>query len=251
MSLKDDLLKHQIFLQRLGASHAGDITSTLAKAIALAIRTLKQSPEGLTKQELRVLYTKVIEIVHGIKDSQVGLLVEAAAYEAKFLVNRLIKHDVINTAIVPNNEDLRSRVSSSKMSIVSGEEKKTIPQVYTHFANTKASEIMLVVGDASLEPKEEIVDKGTSKLVQLGVGLFAVQAMTLALTTTTQSASAARQEVYVENKIPLLDWVTELDSDVCPDCEELGANGPYPADDVDIPPEHWNCRCVLVPVTDE
>ena len=248
MALKDDLLKHQIFLQRLGASHARDITSALSKAIALGIKALKNKPEGLTKQDLRVLHTSIIEVVHGIKDSQLGLLVDTAIYEAKFLANRLVKNNVINTVIVPNNGDLRSRVSNSKMSIVSGEEKKTIPQVYTHFANTKASEIVLAVGDASLEPKEDIVEKGTNKLMALGVGLFAVQALTLALTTTTQSASAARQEVYVENKIPLLDWVTELDSDVCPDCEELGANGPYAADDVDIPPEHWNCRCVLVPV---
>ncbi len=250
MSLKDDLIKHQIFLQRLGASHAGDITKTLSKAIATGIRALKNKPEGLTKQDLRVLHTKIIEIVHGIKDSQLGLLVDAAIYEAKFVAKRLEKH-LIDTAIVPTKGDLRSVVSNSKMSIVSGETKKTIPQVYTHFANTKASEIILTVGDASLEPKEDIVEKGTNKLVALGVGLFAVQALTLALTTTTQSASAARQAVYVENKIPLLDWVTELDSDVCPDCEALGEGGPYPADDVDIPPEHWNCRCVLVPVTDE
>ncbi len=251
VALKDDLLKHQIFIQRLGASHAKDITSTLAKAISIGIKALKNKPEGLTKQDLRVLHTQIIEVVHGIKESQIGLLVDTAVYESKFLIKTLLKHNVIDTAIVPSHGDLRNIVSKQKMSIVSGETKKTIPDVYTHFANTKASEIVLAVGDASLSPQEEIVDQGTDKLVALGVGLFAAQALTLALTTTTQSASAARQDVYIENKIPLLDWVTELDSDVCPDCEELGANGPYAADDVDIPPEHWNCRCVLVPVTDE
>lgn len=247
MALKDDLIKHQIFLQRLGANHAGDITKTLSKALSIGIRALKDKPDGLTKQDLRALHTKIIDIVHGIKDSQLGLLVDTAMYEAKFLTNRLERH-LLDTVIIPSNEDLRSAVSNQKMSMVSGETKKTIPDVYTHFANTKASEIVLVVGDASLEPKDAIVEKGTNKLVALGAGLFAVQALTLATTTTTQSASAARQEVYRENKIPLLNWVTELDSDVCPDCEALGDGGPYAADDTDIPPEHWNCRCVLVPV---
>ncbi len=246
MSLKDDLLKHQIFIQRLGASHAKDITTTLAKAISIGIKALKDNPDGLSKQDLRVLHTKIISVVQGIKDSQIGLLVQTAIYEAKFLAKRLEKH-LLDNAIVPDDKALRTVVEKEKMSIVSGEKKQTIPVVYTHFANIKASEIVLVVSDASLE-KEEVVEKGTDRLLLLGAGLFAVQALTLATTSTTQASSAARQEVYKENKIPLVDWVTELDSDVCPDCEELGANGPYEVTDTEIPPEHWNCRCVLVPV---
>ena len=248
MSLKDDLIKHQIFLQRLGAEHAKDISRTLAKGISLGIKALKNNPEGLNKQDLRVLHTDIIAVFKGLVDSQIGLLVETAVYEAKFLAKRLEKH-LLDNAEIPTKTDLRKVVSTQKMSIVSGDKKKTIPDVYAHFTNTKASEIVLAVGDVSLQDdKEALVEDGTTKLIGLGIGLFAMQSMTLATTTTTQAASAARQEVYIENKIPLLNWVTELDSEVCPDCEALGANGPYAADDTDIPPEHWNCRCVLVPV---
>ena len=249
MTLKDDLLKHQIFIQRLGSSHAKDITSTLAKAISMGIKALKDNPDGMSKQDLRLLHTKIIEVVQGIKDSQIGLLVQTAIYEAKFLAKRLEKH-LLDEAILPSTKDLRTAVEKEKMSIVSGKQKKTIPLVYTQFANTKAHEIMLVVSDASLE-KEEVVEKGTNKLLLLGAGLFAVQALTLATTSTTQAASAARQQVYKQNKIPLVDWVTELDSDVCEDCEALGSNGPYEVNDTEIPPEHWNCRCVLVPVEED
>lgn len=247
MSIKDDLIKHQIFLQRLGAHHATDITTTVNKGISLAIKALKNKPEGLTKQDLRVLHTAIIPILHGIVGSQIGLLVDTAIYEASFLAGRLVANNVLSTAIVPNNEDLRSTVTNNKMTIVSGEKKVTISNVYTHFANTKASEIILTISDASLAPPEQMVDQGSSKLLELAAGLFAAQALTLAMTTTTQAASGARQDVYVANKIPLLDWVTELDSEVCDDCEALGDGGPYPADDTEIPPEHWNCRCVLVP----
>ncbi len=250
MSLKDDLIKHQIFLQRLGANHAVDLRLTLQKGVTLAIQALKNYPQGLTKQQIRKLHSDIIEVYHGIKDSQIGLLVETAVYEAGFLARRLVANNVLESAKVPNKEDLRSAVSNNKMSIVSGEKKVVIPNALTHFANTKASEVVLIVGDASLEAKEEIEEKGTNKLLAIAAGLFATQALTLSTTITTQAASSARQEVYTENSIPLLDWVTELDSDVCEDCEALGANGPYPADDVDIPPEHWNCRCVLVPVNE-
>jgi SPP1 gp7 family putative phage head morphogenesis protein len=246
MTLKDDLLKHQIFIQRLGASHAKDIMSTLSKAISIGVQALKAKPEGLTKQDLRVLHTQIIEVVQGIKDSQIGLLVQTAIYEAKFLAKRLEKH-LLDNAKIPTEKQLRTAVQKEKMSVISGEQKKTIPAVYIHFANTKAFEIVMAVSDSSLE-KEEVVEKGTNKLLLLGAGLFVGQALTLATTSTTQASSAARQEVYKENKIPLVDWVTELDSDVCEDCEALGANGPYEVTDTEIPPEHWNCRCVLVPV---
>lgn len=215
----------------------------------MAISAMKKSPDGLSKQELRVLQTNLVEVLQGISDSQIGLLVDTAIYEAKFLSKRLVAANIVENVTVPSSADLRKAVTDQKMSIVSGEDKKSIENVYLHFANTKASEITRVVSDVSVQPdKETLVEDGTTKLIGYGIGLYAVQAMTLATTATTQSASTARQELYKENKIALVNWVTELDSDVCPDCEALGANGPYAADDTDIPPEHWNCRCVLVPV---
>jgi hypothetical protein len=44
--------------------------------------------------------------------------------------------------------------------------------------------------------------------------------------------------------------LTAGDDDVCPECEEYAANGPYEHDDIDIP-LHVNCRCAAVPVEDE
>lgn len=250
MSLKDDLIKHQIFIQRLGANHAEAIKTILNRAINFAINSLTNKPEGLSKKELRALHTDVLAITNTIKDSQLNLLVNVALYEAEFITNLLLMSDVIDEGKIPSPENLKKAISNTKMSAISGATKVTIPSVYKHFARTKASEITLAVGDASLEAADQIEERGTNKLLELGAGLFAVQALTLASTTTTQSASSARQEVYEANNIPFVDWVTELDSDVCEDCEALGSGGPYPADDVDIPPEHWNCRCVLVPTNE-
>lgn len=250
MSLKDDLIKHQIFLQRLGAQYAERLRYSLAQGIKLVLQLLEKQKKGLTKSELRGLNRELIVNMSLIKEEQLGLLIVLSLYEAEFLATVLEKNKVVKKAQIPTKAVISTKVLEKKMSVVSGEEKVTVSKAYDKFLTKKVSQIILAVGDASLEAPEDVQKVAEEKLSSLEKGLFATGALALLTTITTQAASSARQEVYIENNIPLLDWVTELDSEVCEDCEALGADSPYPADDVDIPPEHWNCRCILVPTNE-
>jgi hypothetical protein len=44
--------------------------------------------------------------------------------------------------------------------------------------------------------------------------------------------------------------LTAGDNDVCPQCQDYAENGPYDSNDLEIP-LHINCRCAVVPITDE
>lgn len=92
-----------------------------------------------------------------------------------------------------------------------------------------------------------LLDDAEEIFNNLNLGLFNMQSSALANTVTLQAASVAKQEVYKANDIPKVVWTSELDSDVCPDCEALHGTE-WPVDEAEIPPEHWNCRCELVPV---
>jgi SPP1 gp7 family putative phage head morphogenesis protein len=93
----------------------------------------------------------------------------------------------------------------------------------------------------------EFEDEVQKKLDDLMRGLYSSQVRSLAATITTQVANETRQEVYKDNDIPRVVWEATLDSSVCEDCEALNGTS-WPVDEAEIPPEHWNCRCVLVPV---
>lgn len=57
------------------------------------------------------------------------------------------------------------------------------------------------------------------------------------------------------NDVTHFDWVIahgpsiggRKSEPVCPTCLKLAANGPYAADEVELPPAHPNCRCTLIP----
>lgn len=247
MSLKDDLLKHQIFLQRLGASHGANILSVLQKAIEYVISVSDKKPDGFSRSELRTLQASIVKTLHTIASSQIKGLMPLALYEADFIVDRLFRNGTLNNVNKPSAEQISEAVSKIKMALYNNGKKHTLEKTFLTFANIKASEIIMKVSDISVSGKDNKPALVAGALTSLGVGLFATQALTLGKTAVTQTSSVARQEVYKENDIPLVDWVTELDSDVCPDCESLGSGGPYNVTDSDIPPEHWNCRCVLVP----
>ena len=44
-----------------------------------------------------------------------------------------------------------------------------------------------------------------------------------------------------------VEWVTAQDHRVCLECRSLTINSPYSIDDAPQPPQHPNCRCMLVP----
>ena len=94
---------------------------------------------------------------------------------------------------------------------------------------------------------KSLIEEAEEIFTNLNNGLFNKQANTLTSTATTQAASVARQEVYRDNDIPRVEWVATLDDSVCEDCESLHGTQ-WPVDQAEIPPEHWNCRCVLEPV---
>ena len=62
------------------------------------------------------------------------------------------------------------------------------------------------------------------------------------------SVYRARYEAFMAAGVERVRWVTQEDNRVCGDCDEL--NGQiFDIEDVP-PPQHWGCRCYLVPVFD-
>ena len=59
------------------------------------------------------------------------------------------------------------------------------------------------------------------------------------------SMSAGTLSLYAAEGVQTVNWITAGDGAVCPVCDQEESGNPYPADDVDSPPAHVSCRCVL------
>lgn len=55
------------------------------------------------------------------------------------------------------------------------------------------------------------------------------------------------RQVYEDNDVLMVEWVTQKDERVCPECRALDGLR-FPLNDAP-PPQHYNCRCFLIPVS--
>lgn len=76
-------------------------------------------------------------------------------------------------------------------------------------------------------------------------------AQTLSQTATSAISNATRQALYKANKrvIPREQYVATLDSRTTPICQSLDGDV-FPVDEGPIPPLHFNCRSIRVPLID-
>ena len=239
MTIRNDLIKHQIFLQRLGATQARIIMDQIRLSYqSVADGVKRRIPVEITKATLKMQTKTLVEkAMQHLKD--------AALYEAEFIAKRLKARGYTDSLMMPAQEVIETAVTKTTMGVKSGAKGKSLNVAHSQFANRKHSEMLQLVTDDVLQQKPE--EKTLEALGLLVAGLFVTQARSLGTTAVTFTAATAREEVFKEAEVPRVVWSAILDSSVCPDCEALDGDE-WNVGENPIPPEHWNCRCVLVPV---
>lgn len=243
MSVEDDLIKHQIFLLRFAKSLSKDLIKGLSKASkkVLKVATETQNPSPKQIKELEKLMSSILS---NYNTRQFNDLKKLIKYEAGFVASVLAKtlSDDDDDVVIPAEKDIEKEVFSK--SVING---ATVKLLYSSFMKDKTKNLVSVLKDNAL------LNKGTqeisSALNELITGKFSSGASSLLATVINHTASETRNEVYKENKIEKVTWVATLDNDVCPYCEDLDGTE-WDVEDAEVPPEHYNCRCVLVPVNE-
>jgi SPP1 gp7 family putative phage head morphogenesis protein len=171
---------------------------------------------------------------------------DLAAYESQFTQQRLEVRGMASSQAMPLSDQILNNILGSKLDVSNKE--MTTGDISEQYVNKQVDSTVQQIKDSELSGDDwedtvgTIEDKGSSGL------LFS--AMAVAATAVNFITNKVKLETYKENNIPNVVWVAELDSSVCPDCEDLNGTS-FSADDTDIPPEHWNCRCILEPEEDD
>ncbi len=134
-----------------------------------------------------------------------------------------------------------------EQNLVVDEKEISITDIYNTYIDKQVTSTIQNFRDSELQDEdyEDAIDKEEENSSGLSYG-----ALALSVTVVNFATNATRTEVYKDNKVSKVRWVAILDSSVCEDCEELN-DTIFDADDAEIPPEHWNCRCILEPVEDD
>jgi hypothetical protein len=90
---------------------------------------------------------------------------------------------------------------------------------------------------------------GAAAMVKAVTGaLKTAQPLGVVLThSMASSISASALSVMSQYGVERANWVTAGDNRVCAVCEGYEAHGPYPLDEMPACPDHYGCRCCVVP----
>lgn len=242
MSLSDDLIKHQVFIQRLAGSEYKVIRSELKN---LAKEAKFQASVGSSVSSIK---NALRSSMQSFADNGLENMKALAEYEASFsskLFTKYLKQDIKP----PTTESLVNKLKTNNMEInnlTRGGTRKSIYAAYKQFGQRKADELAQVITDGKvlgLSQKEinAMIDEKIN-------GLQSTQARALAKTNVNYTSNVARNATIAANK-EVLDkviWVSVLDSGTTDYCEEHDGEI-YGVDEGPRPPAHWGCRSHIEP----
>lgn len=245
MSLTNDLLKHQIFIQRLIGTEVESIKASLSYLRNKAVMELKA---GTLAKPLRSVLRNSIK---GLKDTGVANMTDIAVYESKFSANIMSKVFKTDIQYVEATK-LKTALQNTNMSInylTGGESatKKSLATAYKQFAQRKADDIIQVILDSKIKNFTEV---DTIKAIDERInGLLTSQAKSLAATAVNYATALARSQTIEQNNVTQkIIWRADAEvNEHCSECDDLDGNE-YNLNDVDEPPLHWGCACYLEPV---
>lgn len=232
MSLRDEIMRHQLLLMRLIKTQAKVTHAAIKEAEGLVLKHLKEGGR------VKVLADSLEDTLSKIPKKTGSILDELAAYEALFIYKKIKKYIDVN-AKKASNEQIKKAVATKKVGVTLTQPKQTIDDMYNSFAKTKKTQLLRVLSDAKvLEEEPEIT---ATKVSNLSNGLFKVQSLALAGIGIHGTASIVRSLVASLNNLGVI-WTADFEnSNVCPYCEEQ--DGEVFEEETGDIPAHANCAC--------
>lgn len=253
MSLLDDMTKHRVFVQRLGASEIQSIMDYMHKLNKVAKQAAAAGTYGaMLKKTLR-------EVVRTLPDTAIANLTDIAVYEAEFAVKTYGKYfdniegvseKDLKRALVNDNISVNKVHVHDGEAIVTNLPKKSLATAYTQFGNRKADQMTQIIKDGQVLGKS--IAETHAALDEITKGLITSQATALALTAVNYSTNVAKSQVADENRgiIEYEEWVSVLEDGTCEECEDLSGTVAE-AGSFEEPPIHWGCKCEVIPYVAE
>lgn len=252
MSLRDDMLKHRIALQRLSVTQKSVIQSSLKQLLDKAKMEATAGTKGAA------LTASLRSSIASLRDTAIDSLTEIATYESKFVAKLLNTHfnadaqpldsSVINKELLAQTMAINKIKKSGDGTVLdTSARNRSVDIAYKQYGQRKADELVQIIKDG--ETKGTGLTETLNFLSERVAGLQTAQAIVLANTSVNYAANVGKMETFLDNPeiVERVVWTNDLDSNVCSDCESLDGEI-YSVDEAPDWPAHWNCACDLVPV---
>jgi SPP1 gp7 family putative phage head morphogenesis protein len=254
MKLLERLTRRQILVQRFSGSQIKaalpiirQLAKDLRKRIAAADATEFQMGRMVAlERDIQALVATATGDIQGALD-----LEDFAVQEAQFTQKLLGASVSIDLAEGLDLDAIRAITTRRQMRLVSGNTVKTltIPQMWQEFSEAAGRDAMRVVQAGVLEGKTQ--QQMSRAVAELVTTRSRRQAETVVRTAVNGIGGAARNDVYTANSDILEGerFLAVLDSRTTLTCSGIESrNDVYPVGQGPMPPMHYGCRSVRIPV---
>ena len=244
--------RRQIMIQRLSGGVYRRLSPILNTMRRDLVSKLRDNPSDFQAIRMQRLLIEIDDIIKGRLDEFTGqmriemdeFLLAETTFQAK-LLNRAVTVDVA----VPTIEQMRAAVDNSALTLVSGQQVKrmTVPVLVREFSEAQSKAVRNAISAAVIQGST--VDEAARVVSSLVGNRTRAQARTLVRTSFNHAGSVARSETYNQNQDVLEGerFIATLDSRTTLQCgghdQEV-----FPVGQGPIPPLHYGCRSVRVPV---
>tara|TARA_R110000822_G_scaffold275773_1_gene397869 strand:+ start:7690 stop:8424 length:735 start_codon:yes stop_codon:yes gene_type:complete len=244
MTIRSDLLKHKILVNRYARGRSNKLEKNLGNLRNYVIRQVNKFGSLSTKQ-INKLHEILTKSLAPIVANQLNGIKNYYDYEAKFSAKVFKKHYKTDKLELPksNNKDIEKIKTSF---VILGAE-KTLEASFDSFTTNKINSTIQILKDAQVNRAEP--EMLIQSIYNLYNGQVKTQAKTLVLNAVLSTMQKVRDDIKELNDIPIerVVWAVDLDSNICDYCLDLdgevfewGDNPPCPA--------HANCNCELIPL---
>jgi SPP1 gp7 family putative phage head morphogenesis protein len=257
-SIRDLAIRHGVYLERYTKGEAKRIIAVLEQSLKDIVGKMEATGGAWTRQRLATMLDSTRQILReafgSIEPRLFNDLEELARQEAEKVLSDIRKS-------IPVTLETTAPAPSQLLASVRGDAAAggaTMAELYSQWAgNTQQAFVQAIrLGVAQGETVNKLVQRIRGKSVGHGRYEGGVMQTTtrgaeaLVRTAVAHVNSAARDAVYAENAdiIKGYQYVGTLDSATCLVCAPLDGKE-YAADEsFPVLPQHYNCRCVKVPV---
>lgn len=243
----NDLIKHQVFIQRYGSGIYNELLPDLKQLRdRISSKILSSTPYQMERLSL-ILKDIDTLISSGTKRFQPSLWGDFVEYENEFSL-KMLDNNTQNVAIGAglNAEAMAVVIGSSQMEL-DGKKKLTIAQAIDTFSKRYSKDIKSEIefGIASGETTDQIA----RRIQSLSNNRTRQQAKALVTTITNHVGNEVRSKVWedYDDLFEGYEYVATLDARTTIICASRDGKV-YPLDKFPTLPAHWNCRSVKTPM---
>lgn len=236
--IRDSLIRHQIFIQRLAATQRDGMYVFIDDIITKAFQRYSNL-RYLTPDDGKQLQTELLRAFENMSTFILGNLDDFARYEVEFMTK------LLGSELAPDMEKVLKTMHTRNMQIGldRGKHASNLDVTLRKFGRIKSREIVSLLRRATIQKTSAVETELAIRKLKKRIK---AQAEALSSTITNHTAAVAKDVVYKMDKkeISYLEWVSVLDVGTTQFCRHQNGKR-YAVNEGPRPPAHFNCRSLM------